>query len=112
LYIQTIDIAHPPLSSDAAEKLLDDEIRRIRSTSELRVIKVIHGYGSTAGRSTLKELVKNWSYRNRKHVLAVIPGEEYSILNVKTMEMRKACGQISDPDLDTCNSGITIIWVK
>jgi hypothetical protein len=112
LYIKTIDIAHPPLSSDAAEKLLDDEIRQVRNSRELRALKVIHGYGSIAGRGVLKEVVKNRAYQNRKHLLAVIPGEEYSIVNTKTMEMRKVCGQIADPDLDSNNPGMTIIWVK
>ena len=112
MYIKTIDIAHPPLSSNVAEKLLDDEILQVRNSRELRALKVIHGYGSIAGRGVLKEVVKNWTYQNRKHLLAVIPGEEYSMVNTKTMEMRKVCGQISDPDLDASNQGITIIWVK
>jgi hypothetical protein len=112
LYIKTIDIAHPPLSSEAAEKLLEDEIRQVRNSQELRALKVIHGYGSSAGRSVLKEVVRNWSYRNRKHLLAVITGEEYNITNAKTMKMRKECGQLPDPDLDSSNPGMTIIWVK
>jgi hypothetical protein len=112
MYIWTIDIAHPPLSYGAAEETLDYELRQARNTKERRVLKVIHGYGSTTGQSVLKELVGNWSYRNRGHLLAVIPGEKYGILDAKTMEMRKTCGHISDPDLDANNPGITVIWVK
>ncbi len=112
MYITTVDIAHPPVSSDAAENILDEEVRSVRKSKDLRVIKIIHGYGSSKGRSVLKDMVKNWTYINRKYLKAVIPGEDYSIMDAKTMEMRKICGQVSDPDLDKGNQGITIIWIK
>jgi hypothetical protein len=112
VYIKNIDIAHPPLSSETAEELLNNEIRALRNATEIKALKIIHGYGSSKGKSVLKEMVKNWAYNNRKNILAVIPGEEYGLLNAKTMEMRKHCGQLSDPDLDTANPGITVIWIK
>jgi hypothetical protein len=112
VYIRTIDIAHPPLLSGAAEKLLDDELRNVRSTKEWRVLKVIHGYGSHERPGVLKEVVRNWTYRHRAKLLAVIPGEEYQMFDAKTIEMRKACGQMHDPDLGVCNLGITLIWIR
>jgi hypothetical protein len=111
MYVRTIDIAHPPLTSEAAEELLDHEMSQIRYTRAWRVLKVIHGYGSGGGRSVLKDVVRNWSYRNREHLLAVIPGEQYDIFDTKTIEMRKACGQVSDPDLGARNLGITLMWI-
>jgi hypothetical protein len=56
-------------------------------------------------------MVQNWAYLNRKHILAVIPGEEYGIFNLSTQELRDLYGSISDDDLDQKNPGITIIRV-
>ena len=112
MYIHTIDIAHPALASEVAEEALDGAIAYIRSSRTLRVLKIIHGHGDSERPSVLKGIVQNWAYRNRKHFKAVIAGEEYGIFNPDTLELRKACGQVSDGDLDAHNPGVTIIWVK
>jgi hypothetical protein len=112
MYLHTIDIAHPPLSSDKAEEVLDDEITQVRFTQKWRVLKVIHGYGTETRPSILKQVVQNWAHRNTSRLRAVIPGEEYDILSTATQEMRKQCGQIQDLDLGKSNPGITLIWIK
>jgi hypothetical protein len=112
MYVHTIDIAHPPLASEAAEHVLDNGLIQIRSTKKWRVLKVIHGHGTSERPSVLKQVVRNWAYRNRSHLLAVIPGEEYSILDPKTQEMRKQCGQVADVDLGASNPGMTLLWIK
>jgi hypothetical protein len=112
MYFHTIDIAHPPLTSESAEMVLDDEANQIRSTQNWRVLKVIHGHGTNERPAVLKQVVLNWAHRNRTRLLAVIPGEDYDILDAKTQEMRKQCGQVPDPDLGKSNSGITLIWIK
>ncbi|RPI07042.1 MAG: hypothetical protein EHM64_00710 [Ignavibacteriae bacterium] len=111
-YIRTIDIAHPPLSSGTAEELLDDEVRQIRSGKQWRVLKVIHGIGKNGRPAVLKQTVLNWAYRNRKQLKAVIPGENFNILDAQSQEMRKQCGQEPDADLGATNSGMTILWIK
>jgi hypothetical protein len=60
----------------------------------------------------LKQVVHNWAYRNRAYLRAVIPGEEYHLHNPVIQEMRKICGQVSDPDLGGLNPGMTLIWIK
>jgi len=112
MYIHTIDIAHPPLTANAAETVLNDEWQRVRSTKDYHALKIVHGYGSPERPGILKEVVHNWTYRNRSKLLAVIPGEEYNMFNTSTIEMRKACGQIHDSDLGVSNPGITIVWIK
>jgi hypothetical protein len=112
MVVRTIDIAHPPLKSDDAEQMLENELRDARLSKEQHVLKVIHGYGSQERPGVLKEVVRNWTYRNRAKLLAVIPGEEYHMFNVKTIEMRKVCGQMVDPDFGANNPGITLIWIK
>ena len=112
MYVHTIDIAHPPLSSESAEELLDDEVTQVRFTQKWRVLKVIHGRGTKDRPAVLKQVVHNWAHRNRKRLLAVIPGEDYSILDANTQEMRRQCGQVPDTDLGALNSGVTLIWIK
>jgi hypothetical protein len=112
MVVHTIDIAHPPLKSDDAEQLLENKLQDARLSKERRVLKVIHGYGSLERPGVLKEVVRNWAYRNRAKLLAVIPGEEYTMFDLKTIEMRKSCGQMFDPDLGVNNPGITLIWIR
>jgi hypothetical protein len=112
MYIRTIDIAHPPLTSEIAEEVLDDEVSQMRFTHKWCVLKVIHGHGTNEHPAVLKKVVYNWAHRNRAHLLAVIPGEEYHILDARTQEMRKQCGQVTDSDLGKSNPGITLIWIK
>jgi hypothetical protein len=112
MYLHTIDIAHPPLTSEIAEKVLDDEASQVFSTQKWRVLKVIHGHGTDKRPAVLKQVVYNWAHRNRMHLLAIIPGEDYNIFDVKTQEMRKQCGEVTDADLGASNSGMTLIWIK
>lgn len=111
-YIKTIDIAHPPIKAEVAEDILSNEIKNIRNGSDIRVIKIIHGYGSTSNKSILKDTIKNWCFRNKDRFLAIIDGEEYNIFDTNTQKMRKSCGQVDDTDLGAGNKGITLIWVK
>jgi hypothetical protein len=112
MYFHTIDIAHPPLTSEIAEEVLDDEVIQVRFTQKWRVLKIIHGYGSNERHAVLKQVVHNWAYRNQKHLRAVIPGEDYNMINTTTQEMRKQCGQVMDADLGASNPGMTLIWIK
>lgn len=111
-YILVIEVGHPPRSPEQVESELTSALSKVRNSSTLRVIKVIHGYGSHGRGGSTKETVQNWAYRFRRHFCAVIAGENYDIFDADTQEMRRVCGQISDTDLGTGNSGITLLWVK
>jgi hypothetical protein len=112
VYIHTIDIAHPPLTSTAAEDVLDDELMQVRHTQKWRVMKVVHGYGNHERPGVLKQVVRNWAHRNQSRIRCIITGEEYHLHNLLTQEMRKDCGQVQDKDLGAANPGITMIWVR
>jgi hypothetical protein len=112
MYIHTIDIAHPPLSSDKAVEVLDDKVTQTRYEQKWRVLKIVHGYGTSERPSVLKQVVQNWAYRNRSRIRSIIVGEEYHLHNLPTQELRKECGQIQDADLGAANQGITLIWIK
>jgi len=111
-YIYTIDVAHPPLPAQRAEQLLDDALQMIRMSPTYRVLKVIHGKGTIEKPGILKSVVQNWAYRNRQRFKAWIPGEQYSLFDPTTQELRSVCGQVNDRDLGASNTGITVFWVK
>jgi hypothetical protein len=111
-YFLVIDVAHPPRPPEQVETELAAALTKVRNSSTLRAIKVIHGYGSHGRGGSTKETVQNWAYQFRRRCRAVIAGENYTIFDAETQRMRQACGQISDPDLGGNNPGLTLIWVK
>ncbi len=110
-YILEMDVAHPPMHPDEVEESLLQATLRVRNSSHLHVIKVIHGYGSGGRGGQTKETVRNWAWKNRKKFKAVIHGENYSIFDSSTQLMRTECGQIKDDDLERRNQGVTLFWV-
>lgn len=107
-----LDVAHPPLRADTLDAVLDDAWGTVRNSPTLRILKVVHGYGSTGKGGTIRESTRNWAYRHRARFSAVIPGEAFSLFDETTRAMRDACGQFEDPDLHAANPGMTIVWVK
>lgn len=111
-YMLVLDVGHPPRPPKQVENELEAALAKVRNSSTLRVIKVIHGYGSHGRGGSTKETVRNWAFQFRKRFRAVIDGENYEIFDSDTQEMRTECGQLDDNDLGIGNAGITLIWVK
>lgn len=111
-YIYTIDVAHPPLKPATVEKMLLDALLHVRNHPHLRVIKVIHGYGSSGRGGQTRETVRNWAHCNKKHILETIHGEEFNTFDVQTQSMRDECGIITDNGLGKGNPGVTLFWIK
>jgi hypothetical protein len=108
----TLDVAHPPRHPDVVEKELLDAWMNVRSSPSYRILKIIHGHGSTGKGGSTRELVRNWTFRNRKRFRAIIEGEKYTLFDPAVQEMRLEVGQYSDADLNAANPGITIVWIK
>ncbi len=98
--------------SEDAELFLDETLRMVKASSTLRVLKIIHGKGSEERPARLKEVARNWAYRNRARLRTAVAGEEYELFNADVQVLRKECGQESDADLGVANAGITIVWIK
>jgi hypothetical protein len=107
-----IDVAHPPRHPDAVEEALLDALAAARNSPVVRIIKIIHGYGSSGRGGSTSETVRNWAFRMRRRILAVIPGEEFSRFDEATLRMRAETGPFADPDLDASNRGVTYLWVR
>jgi hypothetical protein len=103
----TVDVGHPPLHPEIVESELEEKLLKVYNSPSLCIMKIIHGQsGST------KNIVRNWAHNKRRRLRGIIYGENYSIFDGATQEMRTEVGQFSDIDLESSNGGITIIWVK
>jgi hypothetical protein len=107
--VLTIDVAHPPLSSDEAERLLDDALRSAVLRGSPRVIRVIHGYGSGGRGGTLKTAVRNWAYRRRAKLALVVAGEKFSPFDPDLLGILSGTG-VSPLGLEPVDQGCTLVF--
>jgi hypothetical protein len=107
-----IDVAHPPRRPGDVEAELQDALRKAQASLSIRVIKVIHGYGSSGKGGMTRETVRNWGYANRKRIRSIIAGEEYRLTEEATQALRMEVGDYADPDIGAGNGGITVIWLR
>lgn len=112
--IRTVNLEAGFPSLEEARKSLADAIREGRR-SGLRALKIVHGYGSTGKGGTLCfGLRKSLSLRKKEGVIRdFIKGEDFSIFNQPTLDLIETVpGLRSDPDLNTVNEGVTVIWLQ
>ena len=110
--VMTIDVAHPPLGAKALDAALLDAWGIVRNSSRLRILKIVHGYGSSGVGGTIRQEVRNWAFANRRRFKGIIEGEEYNLNQELTQALRMEVGNFYDSDLSAGNAGITVIWVK
>jgi hypothetical protein len=110
--LYAIDIAHPPLHPDRAEEAMHAAWQKVRSSSTLRILKIIHGYGSSGRGGSTCTLAHNWAFTHRARFRAIIPGEVYTLFDATTQQMRRETGVYDDSDIANGNKGILIIWVR
>jgi hypothetical protein len=108
----TIDVAHPPRPADDVEEQLLEAWNRVRASSTVRIVKVIHGHGSSGKGGSTRTVVRNWAFHHRSRFRAIIDGEVYGLFNPEVQDLRSEVGTFDDPDLDRANPGITYIWVQ
>jgi hypothetical protein len=107
-----IEFDHPTL--DEARRQVIEEIRKAKREG-VRVLKVIHGYGSSGKGGTLNHgLRKSFALRKTENVIKeFIPGESFDIFNPSVLALLEALpGLRGDPDLGATNLGITVLWLK
>ena len=108
----TIDVAHPPRRPEEVEGALLDAWETVRNSPALRLVKIIHGYGSGGKGGATRESVRNWAFSHRGRFRGILNGEDYTLHDSTTQALRREIGQYPDTDLTMANPGITIIWVK
>jgi hypothetical protein len=101
-------------SLDDARRLVLEEIRKSKREG-VRVLKVIHGYGSSGKGGTLNHgLKKSFVLRKKEGVIKdYIPGENFTIFNPVVLELLVAVPELrADSDLAATNEGVTVLWLK
>ena len=99
---------------DEARRLVMEEIKRARREG-VRVLKVIHGYGSSGkGGALCVGLRNSFGLRKKEGVIkGLIAGEDYSIFNDTVLALLEAGPELrGDSDLNATNEGITVLWLK
>ena len=110
--ILNIEAGFPTL--DDARRQVVAEIRKAKREG-VRVLKVIHGYGSSGKGGTLNHgLRKSFALRKKENVIKdFVPGESFDIFNATVLALLEAVPALrGDPDLGQANLGITILWLK
>jgi hypothetical protein len=101
-------------SLDEARRLVLEEIRKSKREG-VRVLKIIHGYGSSGTGGTLNHgLRKSFTLRKKEGVIRdFIPGENFTIFNPVVLELLEAVPALrADSDLAMTNEGVTVLWLK
>ena len=99
---------------DEARRLVIEEIRRAKRDG-VRVMKVIHGYGSSGkGGALCVGLRKSFGLRKKEGVIKdCVAGEDFSIFNPTVLAMLETAPALrADCDLNNTNEGVTILWLK
>ena len=99
---------------DEAQRLVIAEIKEARRAGA-KVLKVIHGYGSSGkGGALCVGLRKSFGLRKKEGVIKdFIAGESFSIFNPVVLALWEAVPELrGDPDLNAINEGVTILWLK
>jgi len=112
--VRTINIKADLPSLDEARRAVIAEIRRARQDG-VRVLKVIHGYGSSGkGGKLCVGLRKSFGLRKKEGVIRdFVAGEDFSIFNNTTLRLLEAAPELGgDPDLGAVNEGVTVVWLQ
>lgn len=104
-----LEMQNPDVNS--ALKQLEFFIASTR-VSKGRVIKIIHGYGSSGKggkiRTACRKLLKE--HKTQGRITLFIKGEDFSIFDASTRYLiEKFPETSSDPDLNNANAGITYV---
>ena len=99
-----------PAVRDIPERIAR-EVREARR-HQIRVMKLIHGYGSTGKGGKLRLAVRRELTRaqDTHQSTCFIPGEQFSIFDADTQRALQVCAELRrDPDLERHNNGVTFI---
>ena len=103
--VRTVNLEADLPTLDEARRRAIEEIRKSRREGT-RVLKVIHGYGSSGKGGTLcVGLRKSFALRRKEGIIKeFIRGEDFSIFNPVVLNLLEAAPELrGDPDLNATN---------
>ena len=112
--VSTFNVEAGMPTLDEARRLVAAEVKKAKREG-VRVLKVIHGYGSSGkGGALCVGLRKSFGLRKKEGVIKdFIAGEDFSVFNDAVLSLLEAVPEVRrDPDLGAANEGVTLIWLK
>lgn len=112
--IRTFNVEAGLPTLDEARRLVIAEIKRAKREG-VKVLKVIHGYGSSGkGGALCIGLRKSFGLRKKEGVIKdFIAGEDFSIFDPSVLAMLESVPELrGDPDLNATNEGVTLLWLN
>ena len=112
--IATIDIERGMLACDEALSKVQNEIEVLAINKQVKVLKVIHGYGSkgTGGKIKHDLLFLLQNLLKQKKIKGFAPNERFTQQNEKYSNYFKLYPELLiDSDLQNLNPGITLIFL-
>jgi hypothetical protein len=112
--IRTFNVEAGLPTLDEARRLVIEEIKQAKRAGA-RVLKAVHGYGSSGtGGKLCVGLRKSFGLRKKEGVIKdSIAGGDFSIFNETVLALLEAVPELrGDPDLNATNEGVTVIWIK
>jgi hypothetical protein len=112
--IHTFNVEAGLPTLDEARRLVIEKIKQAKR-DRARVLKVIHGYGSSGkGGALCVGLRKSFRLRKKEGAIKdAIAGEDFTIFNATVLDLLEAVPELrGDPDLGATNQGVTILWLK
>jgi len=112
--VRTYNIESGLPTLDEARRMALEQIRNAKREG-VRVLKIIHGYGSSGKGGTLNfGLRKSFALRKKEGAIKdFIKGEDFSVFNPVVLNLLDAVPELrGDPDLNATNEGVTVLWLK
>jgi len=112
--IRTFNVEAGLPTLDEARRRVAAEIKRAKREG-VKVLKVIHGYGSSGkGGALCVGLRRSFGLRKKEGAIKdFFAGEDFSIFNPTVLALLEAVpGLRGDLDLNATNEGVTILWLK
>ena len=88
---------------------------RLAKRQRVRVLKIIHGFGSTGKGGKIRVAVRREleTMQRRGQIAFFIPGEKLTIFEADTRRLLQLCPAFrKDHDIDRHNNGVSVVVLK
>jgi len=109
--VSTVNLEEGMPTVEAAKNKFNQALRTARA-SGVKVVKIIHGYGSSGRGGAIKqEIARQMLLKKRLgQIKDYVSGEDFSPFNEAARNILSACPELSrDRDYSRCNHGISLI---